>query len=187
MPWLFVINRDFLLDHNLLFDVQISHQEDTIWRFLYILNRGTVKYSSNVVYGYRQRPTSAMNTKSHEMSKKYNKSLYRMLEIYAEVYKKYPHDELDSIIPNFKEAKIYASSANILFSELRLQERSPKDVITDLKSIEAYPYPMLLSRLSLKYSIATFLVNLFSLGFCYDWYYIAAYNLYGFLKQIKSR
>ena len=93
-----------------------------------------------------------------------------MLKVYVSLYSEYKNNSSFDV-KNLR-CRIYWSIQNVLFDAIYCKsEKERKLILDELKAEELYPYPLQWNRISLKYGMKNFLVNMFSLLFPCKYYY----------------
>lgn len=104
-------------------------------------------------------------------------SMFMMYETYVEVLKDYSGEISKEKYLNIRQ-RIDWSCQNLLFGALLLGKNERKKVLHYLSSKGHYPYPILWNRLSLKYGLSNFLINLMTLMFPFKPYYFVLCWIY---------
>lgn len=173
---------EYIKSHNISFKERMRYGEDTLWAFFMQLFEPRQEKIYNKVYNYRERQSSAMHLKTSQSNEYWLESMYMMHEAYIEALEKYSAVIEKDKIENIKE-RIKWSSQNLLFGALRLGKDKRNQVLAYLKKQGNYPYSILWGRLTWKYGLNNFLVNLISLFFPFECYYLFLGYLYDRLKR----
>lgn len=179
--WLHIISRKFLLSHNIKFKVGVTHQEDTLWVFWLNIFKCTYCYTDEIIYAYRQRATSAM----HNWDKQdYLDSMIALTDTYKDVLDKFCDklslDECDKI-----KIRIQQSVQNELFCSMLMDKQVRMQILQTLIADGLYPYPILWSRLSVRYGIKNLLINLVGLFIPCKLYYYSMGYIFDIIRKIK--
>lgn len=168
LPWRCIVSRYFLLENNIRFNTNMQYGEDTLWIFFLKFFHCNIKELNSVFYYYRMNPTSVMHQKNTKL--KHFDSMYEMLKVYVSLYSEYKNKSSFDV-KNLR-CRIYWSIQNVLFDAIYCKsEKERKLILDELKAEELYPYPLQWNRISLKYGMKNFLVNMFSLLFPCKYYY----------------
>jgi glycosyltransferase involved in cell wall biosynthesis len=179
--WIRIISRDFLQSNEIKFNVDVTHQEDTLWVFWLSINHCSYCYTDQVVYAYRQRLTSAMHQVNHN---DYFNSMIALTNTYKEALDKY-QDKITASEQRHIKLRLYWSTQNVLFFAMRMTKPIRKQTLQTLIADGLYPYPILWSRLSVHYGIKNLLINLIGLFIpCKYYYYFMGY-IFDIIRKLK--
>lgn len=168
---------DYIKSHKIKFKEGMCYEEDTLWAFWMQLFDPKQEQIFNKVYNYRERIGSSMQSKNIESKQKWLDSMFMMYETYVEVLKDYSGEISKEKYLNIRQ-RIDWSCQNLLFGALLLGKNERKKVLHYLSSKGHYPYPILWNRLSLKYGLNNFLINLMTLMFPFKPYYFVLCWIY---------
>lgn len=147
--WCKVIRRSLLIDNGIGFPESLTYGEDTYFSFLVASRSKKAAFADTAPYLYRQRSSSAMNTKNSVRRKRHLDSMIGLLKLYrdqlehhAETYSEY-HKMILTL-------KINNCSENVLFDILPLNKNEFNRMLSEMKSIGAYPYSYRKEALKLK-------------------------------------
>lgn len=173
----FIVKKDYLLRNDIHFDPEIAYGEDTLWVFWLGFFSNKHIYLENKFYKYRHRKSSAMGNLNKE---KHLISMMNMAMNYSLSYKKYKRDN-DSV-----QLLMRANEAtqNALFDALRISYERSKETLQYFQANGLYPYPKLFDRVTLKYGLKVFSINLFSLFFPHKIYYLTVSRILHYVKKI---
>ena len=165
-----IIKREYIKKHNIRFQTNMAYGEDTLFVFYIRLFKHNLLYFDNVLYYYRQVPTSAMLSKDAKAQERMFNSQLQMLNEYKRI--------IDDRNPQLycgdakPRERYYWTIQNILFTLLRFEKKRRIEVFNMLKQGGHYPYPILWERLLYNSNhIKSFLINFFCLFFPLEWYY----------------
>lgn len=167
------IRRQLLDENNIQFVEGVAYGEDLLFFETAQFLAKSQKKMPNVVYVYRQRVGSAMNSNSEIQELKYIESLERRLELYSELDLKY----CSTISLEDKFRKKYflnlrdAVVRNILLFHLRYNKKEPWELLQELKEKGVYPYRLRWNDLCEFYAISDYIIKLFCFLFPFSWYY----------------
>ena len=167
----FIMRKSFVDSHDIKFNTTMSYGEDTLFTYFLSLYEHKSIYFENVLYFYRQVPTSAMHQKSEASKNKMLNSQLQMLKEYKTILENW--DENKYLESANTRMRYYWTIQNILFTMLRCCNRTRRNnIFNQLKRDGDYPYPILWNRLVHNSPNRTiFLINAFCLLFPLEWYY----------------
>lgn len=168
--WRFIIRRDFILSNHIRFKTGMRYAEDEL--FLYhvcrFLDFSKHIYIDDVIYNYRNRPTSAVHEKQ---SVKLKIHYADMIEMALEYKRCLEQDELSGMMYKMTKSRLKYAVSNALLDAMLLADRRPRDVIAELKQKGLYPYGLHFEMLRFK-KPKTMLVNYVKFLFPVSLYYI---------------
>jgi glycosyltransferase involved in cell wall biosynthesis len=176
--WVCITRREILLSNSLLFNTKMVVHEDIVFasRLKLILRRaGKV---DTVIYYYRKRLSSVMNTRTEQRNKICYFSMLEMVREYDLILQRLQDVNDDWNYVYFKKKKIHAVEG-VVFSLLVLQDDSFfKNEFKRLKQEKVYPYPVRWGLLKPFRSLKLTAINYSKLLFPFSWYLILYRKLY---------
>lgn len=167
----YIVSRDYLLRNKIQFSSGIAYGEDTLWVFWLMFFKPTILRLSNVVYYYRMREGSAMHMKDRKIAYEYHlDSMLALLNTYKDAVLRYG-GTITPVECKHLHQRIYWSTQNVLFDALFVNKEKRDCIIKYLVDNNFYPYPILWNRISIRYGLKNFLINVFSLFFPIKIYY----------------
>ncbi len=106
----------------------------------------------NKVYNYRVRRDSAMQSRNSLAHTRWLDSMLLMHESYMDIWVNHL-GEISEKEKVYLQERINWSSANLLLGAMRLGKVKRTDILQYLESINCYPYPFLVGRISYKYGL----------------------------------
>lgn len=176
------IKRQLLNDNQIKFVNGIAYGEDLLFFEIALFFAKAKKQLHEVVYTYRQRSGSAMNSQSN----KYIRSLEKRLELYQELSIKYDNKNLKT------ENKLYFANLrngvvrNILLYHLKNNNKHPNKLLEELKNKGVYPYPLRWNDLCKYYALSDYIIKIFCFLFPFSWYYKLAAKCYSLIVNNKE-
>ncbi len=159
--------RETLIRNNVLFSVNNTYCEDTLFSFMYSLYADASKILKidGVLYYYRQRAGSAMhtkNTKSVDASRKYIQSMKFLAIGYKEAL---DSGSVPKSIRKEAQCRVKLAVAATMFFAAEDKQYDNNELIVELKSLGLYPYKLnwgsLKPAVSLKHTILEWVRFLF--------------------------
>lgn len=176
------IRRKLLLDHEILFASDLTYGEDLL--FFEMVNFWAEK-SLNlpyVVYSYRQRIGSAMNSRNNQ--DKYISSLEKRLAIYTKLDDLWggTMQEKNTYFADLRDGVV----RNIMLHHVRQQDVDSKTLLRELISLGVYPYRYRFKELFKFYSLPDFIIKVFSFGFPCSLYYRFVSKCFSLYKKLTK-
>lgn len=169
------INRNFLNTYKLKYAEGLAYGEDIMFFEMCQARARKTKYINSVVYLYRQRKGSAMNSSTGE---KYINSLYARLLIYDNSIRELDNTQAKKFLIRRKNEVI----RNILFHYLRYGKSTAQIIIENLRSKGYYPYTYAWDDLKRWHGYKDWLIKLYCFLFPCKSYYILMYNAFRKIK-----
>lgn len=175
------IMKRAILDHTLFFNENMIAQEDTLFMSFLKLRLHRVGKLDAVIYHYRNRMSSVMNSKSEERTLKYYRSLLEMAKEYGSLLTDLAkaHDSWN--YKYFKRKRIHAVEGAVFCLSAVGDDDFYNKELHSLKLNKFYPYPLRLSLLKPAADFRTTMLNYSKLLLPFSWYL----NLYR--KLLKNR
>ena len=168
--FLIIAKRSYINRHKIRFNEKMSYGEDTLFMYHMRLFEHHFINTPNVLYYYRQVPTSVMHQKNSLAIDKSLESAIVMLDEFKAVLDNWNSD-LYKGDANTRE-RYYWTIQNILFIILRINRYRRNEIFQKLEKDGHYPYPFQIKRLiKNSNSIKAYLINGFCLLFPLKWYY----------------
>ena len=148
----------------------MSYGEDTLFMYHLRLFEHHFINTPNVLYYYRQVPTSVMHQKDSLAIEKSLESAIVMLDEFKAVLDNWNSDLYKGDAKT--QERYYWTIQNILFIILRINRYRRNEIFQKLEKDGHYPYPFQIKRLIKdSNSIKAYLINGFCLLFPLKWYY----------------
>lgn len=167
---LIIAKRSYINCHKIRFNEKMSYGEDTLFMYHMRLYEHYFINTPNVLYYYRQVPTSVMHQKDTLAIGKSLQSALVMLDEFKAVLDNWDSDLYKGDAKT--QERYYWTVQNILFILLRIDKSKRNKIFQRLEKDGHYPYPIQFKRLMKdSKSIKAFLLNGFCLLFPLKCYY----------------
>lgn len=165
-----IVRRQHLLENNISFNQSMTYGEDTLWVFEvnFLAGDNYVADGGKVNYFYRKRAGSAMQMRNAETKLKHLQSMEEMLNVYEQILSERQNCLTEAQKQHLCK-RIDWSVQNVLFDSLRALPYTERKELFDRLAYKQHSLNW--GRLSTKYGLNNFLVNLVGLPLKYKPYY----------------
>lgn len=150
-----IVNRNLLLENQILFCEELKYGEDYLWSFLVNLFAEEKIFVSEI-YGYRKSLNSAMRTSNKEKVVRRCQDMITLAEQYRIIGNRYDIDV---------KKRVSMSIQSVLFDSIffQLDRKCVKGFLTDMKGKKLYPYSIMWEHIIPNTSLSHTLINYFTL------------------------
>ena len=182
----YVFLKKWLVDNNIKWNEELSYGEDYLFTFEVKNKKNNNIYTENIIYNYRQREGSAMNSKSVEKSRVYISSMIKLSQIYEY---KYNHGQYRRF---FKENLIVRKNMciqGVLLELLTspLDMMSKKHIFSELKKLNLFPYKPIYFNLKYKGNLKNTIISYISFFFIEPFFLLCLFIRSQFLCKLQRK
>lgn len=170
----YIIKKEILDLNNIKFKKEMCYGEDTLFVNTLRLYCNSTIVVDEIIYLYRQRPGSAMNSKCIESKIKHLQSIKILIKEYKQQLKSI---NLPNSINERIKLKISHATQGVLFDLLYMDKKTVYETIKELKELDVYPYKLRFENLKVNKNIKHNIINYSTFLFPCEIYFKLFYRI----------